>query len=288
LRQIDLFCDTSQKRLILGIPRIAVMEVTMEKAQVEAAVLSLLQAGVTWPEISAPKVRQALGAGSYRDILKHLRTLKASAGIVVEDEPSEGEEPDEAEPPPAGDMPGQPLLADPIAEAEQALSDAQAALQRKLNELPAAEADLAEARARVVGAVSNQLAMVEAAKRGLLPSDDPGRAEAAAEVDDAASAYRHARQAWRWAVDGVEGFGQRVREAQASLKATRRQHFLQTHHPELVQALADALEAQANDPWLSPQADPRALPAVQHRYQHQYALDDIRQRLEAACRAAGL
>jgi hypothetical protein len=259
----------------------------MDLDQVQEAVMHLLQQGLTWQEISAPKVRQVLGRGSFRDICDHLKTLRQEAGVVVDEEPGEVPDPDAAEVAPPGASVVE-LPTDPVAEAEQALSDAQAALQRKLNELPAAEADLAEARARVVGAVSNQLAMVEAAKRGLLPSDDPGRSEAAAEVDDAASAYRHARQAWRWAVDGVEGFGQRVREAQASLKATRRQHFLQTHHPALVQALADALEAQANDPWLSPQADRTALQAVQARYRHQYALDDIRQRLEAACRAAGL
>jgi hypothetical protein len=251
----------------------------MDLEQVQEAVMHLLQEGLTWPEISAPKVRQALGAGSYRDILKHLRVIKASAGIMVEEEPSEDPEPHDEE---------LPALADPVVEAEQALSEAQQALQAKMDALPEAEHELADARARVIAAVSNQLAMVEASRRGLLGSDDPGRSEAAAEVDDAAHAYRQARQAWRYALDGVEGFGQRVREAQASLTAVRRQHFLAQHHPALVQALQDALEAQARDPWLSPQADPRALQAVQHTWEHKYRLEDIQRRMEAACREAGL
>jgi hypothetical protein len=264
------------------------MEVTMEKEQVEHAVLSLLQQGVSWQEISGPKIRDILGAGSYRDILKHLRTLKASAGVVVGDEPSEGEEPDDAEPPPAGDMPEPAPVVDPIAEAEQALRDAQQALQAKMDALPEAERELADSRGRVLEALAAQLAAIEGCRRGIFANDDPVRTMTAAEVADAVAHFQQARQAWRYALDGVEGFGARVREAQASLTAARRQAFLAQHHPALVQALQDALEAQARDPWLSPQADRAALPAVQHTWEHKYRLEDIRRRMAAACREAGL
>jgi Plasmid replication region DNA-binding N-term len=253
----------------------------MEKAQVEAAVLTLLQQGLTWDEISAPKVRELLGRGSFRDICQHIATLRAElpeelmAASVATTAGSPETPPGQADP-------------DPVAEAEQALAAAQQALQAKMDALPEAEHELADARARVLAAVSNQLAMVEASRRGLLGSEDPGRSEAAAEVDEAAHAYRQARQHWRWALDGVEGFGQRVREAQASLQEARRQHFLQTHHPELLAELAEALQRQCDDPWLQPTSDLRSVQAAQHRYQHDYRLQEIRQRLQAVCEQAGL
>jgi hypothetical protein len=63
---------------------------------------------------------------------------------------------------------------------------------------------------------------------------------------------------------------------------------LQQHHPELVAELEEALQRQRDDPWLSPHADRTALPAVQHRWEHKYRLNDIQHRMEAACREAGL
>jgi hypothetical protein len=264
------------------------MEVRMELAQVEQAALSLLQAGLTWQEISAPKIRDVLGAGSYRDILKHLRTIKASAGIVVEDEPREGEEPgpEELPPPDEGDI-GIPI-SDPVAEAEAALRQAQQALQGKMDALPAAEAEMNEARSRLLEAVSAQLASVECGKRGLLPSDDPGRVRIAAEVGDATAHFQQARLAWQQALQGIEGWSQRCREAEGRVQEARRQAFLQAHHPALVQALQDALEAQARDPWLAPEADRAALQAVQHTWQHRYVIEDIRRRMQAVCEQAGL
>jgi hypothetical protein len=62
---------------------------------------------------------------------------------------------------------------------------------------------------------------------------------------------------------------------------------LAEHHPELVAEWAEALELQASDPWLQPQSDQRSVQAAQAKYKHQYRLDDIRQRMEAACQAAG-
>jgi tetratricopeptide (TPR) repeat protein len=262
----------------------------MDIEVVERAVAQLVSQGLPLAAISAPKVREILGAGSYRDITKYLRTIKASAGVVVGDEPSEGEDPDDEEPSSAPEPHDEapPALADPIAEAEQALAEAQQALQGKMDALPEAERELADSRGRVLEALAAQLAAIEGCRRGIFANDDPVRTMTAAEVADAVAHFQQARQHWRYALDGVDGFGQRVREAQASLTAVRRQHFLAQHHPALVQALQDALEAQARDPWLQPMADPRALQAVQHRYRHQYALEDIRRRLEAACREAGL
>src|ERR671935_2873563 len=107
----------------------------MEKAQVEAAVLTLLQQGHALAAISGPMVRQALGGhGSYRDICEHLKAIKQDAGVLV-DEPSEASNPHDEAPAP---------LSDPIVEAEAALSQAQQALQAKMDALPEAEHELAD------------------------------------------------------------------------------------------------------------------------------------------------
>jgi hypothetical protein len=262
----------------------------MEKEQVEAAVLSLLQQGVPWEQISAPKLRDVLGAGSYRDILRHLSVIKASAGVGVDeaDEPRPpGDEGAPLEDPgPHDEEP--PALGDPIGEAEQALREAQQALQAKMDALPEAEREVADSRSRVLEALAAQLAAIEGCRRGIFANDDPVRTMTAAEVADAVAHFQQARQQWRYALDGVEGFGQRVREVQASVTAVRRQVFLQREHPELLAELAEALERQARDPWLQPQSDLRSVQAAQARYKHQYALDDIKRRMAQVFTAAGL
>jgi Plasmid replication region DNA-binding N-term len=265
----------------------------MQFEAVQDAVSQLLQEGHALATISGPMVRQQLGGrGSYRDICEHLKAIKQEAGVLVE-EPSEDEEPGEVPDPDAAELPPPgasvvDLPTDPVVEAEQGLSEAQQALQTKMDALPEAERELADSRGRVLEALAAQLAAIEGCRRGIFANDDPVRTMTAAEVSDAVAHFQQARQQWRYALDGVEGYGARLREAQAQLQEARRQAFLQEHHPALVQALQDALEAQANDPWLSPQADPRALQAVQHTWQHRYAIEAAQKAIAEACRAGGL
>jgi hypothetical protein len=80
-------------------------------------------------------------------------------------------------------------------------------------------------------------------------------------------------------MDGVSGWGQRVRECERQLHEAKRQQFLAEHYPELLAELAEALALQASDPWLQPQSDQRSVQAAQAKYKHQYRLDDIRTNL---------
>jgi Plasmid replication region DNA-binding N-term len=186
----------------------------MDLEQVQEAVSRLLQQGLTWDEISAPWVREVLGFGSYRDICQHIATLCAEqpAEVIRESVATPAAIPEE-QGQEALSTPSEEPAPDPVAEAEAEVRQVQTELQCRLDVLPEAEHELADARARVIAAIGTQLAVVEAHRRGLLSGDDPGRAEAAREVDEAASAYRQALQGWRWACDAVSGWNDRLREA---------------------------------------------------------------------------
>jgi hypothetical protein len=250
----------------------------MELEHVQRAVEALQAQGVPLEAITAPKVREILGSGSYTTITAHLRVIRGeSAGGL--DDLSEGGEPDaEALSPPG----------DPVCEAEQALASAQASLQAKMDVLPGVEAAMAEARSRVIAALGAKLAVLEGYKLAIFSGDEQARAHVESECADATQAYGTARLALKQAMDAIAGWGQRVREAEQRVKEATRQRFLAKHHPDLVAELMEALELQDRDPWLQPQSDQRSVQAAQAKYKHQYRLDDIRQRMKAACEAAGL
>jgi hypothetical protein len=249
----------------------------MERAVVQEAVTQLLQQGQTLASITAPMVRAITGYGSYTTITQHLRTIRGEGVDVLED--AEEREPY---------VPELPPLDDQVREAEEALAAAQASLQAKMDALPIVEAAMAEARRRVIEALGARLAVLEGYKLGVFNGDEQARAHVESEVQDATEAYRTDRLALQHAMEGIAGWGQRVRACERQLREAKREVFLQCERPELWQALQDAIAARGRDPWLQPHADLASVQSRQAHFTHVYAIEAAQQACEQACIEAGL
>jgi hypothetical protein len=250
----------------------------MERVVVQQALDTLQQRGVPLAQVTVTQLREVIGYGSYTTITAHLRAIRGESVDVLGD-PGEGETPDaEALSPPG----------DPVCEAEEALAAAQASLQAKMDALPIVEAAMADARSRAIEALGAKLAVLEGYRLGVFSGDEPARAHVESEVQDASAGYRTARLALKHAMDGISGWGQRVRACERQLCEARRKVFLQRERPELWQALQDAIAARGRDPWLQPQADHANVQAQQAHFKHVYAIEAAQKACEQACQEAGL
>jgi hypothetical protein len=246
----------------------ATEEAQMERHLVEEAIQQLQQQGVPLGKITLPQVRECLGSGSYRDIRTHLQAIRAEAGQVEDagdqKSGSENQRPNTAartapdqqdpleiaeDPDPADDPPS-----DPLAEAEEALAHAQAQVLEAEAQLPLLEHALEEAKTHLVTAVGQDEDVRVTVRRGLLPPQDPLVVQRAATVTAAERAVKEAA----WQLDQARqrqvNWQQRVHEAGQRRTQALQQVWVQTHHPELWQALQQAREARAEDPLLQ---DPR-------------------------------
>jgi Plasmid replication region DNA-binding N-term len=248
----------------------------MEREVVQEAVTQLLQQGQTLASITAPMVRAITGYGSYTTITQHLRTIRASAGVLGDAEEI--------------DLDGPELSScdEQVREAEEALTQAQQALQVKMDALPVVEAEIADARSRAIEALGAKLAVLEGYRLGVFTGDEQARAHVEGEVQDATQAYQAARVALQHAMEGIAGWGQRVRACERQLREAKREVFLQRERPELWQALQDAIAARGRDPWLQPHADLAGVQSRQAHFTHVYAIEAAQKACEQACIEAGL
>jgi plasmid replication DNA-binding protein KfrA len=177
---------------------------------------------------------------------------------------------------------------DAIAAAERAVVEAELAVKLKLDALPPAEGEFNDSRARLIEALAAQVGVLEGHRRGLFAGDDHVRADVEDEVQDAAAHYRDARQRWRLAMQAVEGFTARRREAEQRLRQAKRERYLQTAHAELWAELQDAIAARANDPRLDTRHGVDVLQERRAQWYHQDKITTLQRQCEAACEAAGL
>ena len=259
----------------------------MERAVVQQAVEQLQRQGTPLQEISAPKVREILGAGSYRDITKHLRELKG-------EDPS-GREADDAAAAPSVDRPPveNASALEPqgpeefsssgeenpkgVADAEQALSHAREQVQEAEAQIPALEDALAEARQQVLAATGEVLAAAAALKQGWLSGDDPAPAASEAEAKAAAAVYQGARWHLQQAQQRVTSWRQRVHEAEQRLGEARRHAWLAAHRPELLERQGALAE------------DPRQTNGWRGDYfRLKYERQTLQAEIEAVCAEAGV
>ena len=168
-----------------------------------------------------------------------------------------------------------PPLDDLVREAEEALTAAQASLA-------------ADTRSRVSEALVAKLAVMKGCRLGVFSGEEQARITVEEELADAKQGYRTARLALKHAMDGIAGWGERVRESERRLHQARRERFLQRERPELWQALQGAIAARAGEPWLQPQSDQRSVQAAQAKYRHQYAIEAAQKACEQACLEAKL
>jgi hypothetical protein len=250
-----------------------------------------------------PTLRAVHGlvGGSMRDVHALWRAIVGDSVIAEEsDEPElsgpAADDPDGAEPDDDHVVDDAPLdhrdgLVDvkhAIALAERAVVEAELALKLKLDALPLAEHDFSDSRARLIEALSAQVGVLEGHRRGLFAGDDQVCADLEGEVQDAAAHYRACRQRWRLAMQAVEGFTARQREAQQRLKGVRREGYLQTACAELWQALQDAIAARASDPRLDTRYGVEPLKERQARWYHEDNIKGLQRQCDDACDAAGL
>jgi hypothetical protein len=232
--------------------------------------------------ITAPKVREVLGAGSFRDIVKHLRVLKGQEAEAEEmmamlDETALTEE----------GTPDSPTDMDIVAAAERDLADAQAVLALAQQAIPAAELTLEEARGQVVAAMLEQQAVNAAVNQGIFPREDSAGSAATRRLQTATQDFRRTSDARSGAGERLMARQRSVQAAEKALAEAKRQAFLQAQHPELWEELVYAQQARARDPLLQGPTI-HVGNALRAKYDHQQRITQAQQACDEACAAAGL
>jgi Plasmid replication region DNA-binding N-term len=232
-----------------------------------------------------PTLRAVHGlvGGSMRDLHPLWKAVVGDS-----DSPGEGDEPELPAPEDEAISPAELAPDEPVAVAERAVVEAELALKGKLDALPLAEHDFNDSRARLIEALAAQVGVIEGHRRGLFAGDDHVRTDVETEVQDAAAHYRDCRARWRLAMQAVEGYGARRREAEQRLKQAKREHYLQCECAELWQALQDAIAARANDPRLDPRYGADPLRERQAQWYHQEHIKGLQRQCDDVCQAAGL
>jgi hypothetical protein len=251
----------------------------MTRKDIQAALAHIQARG---EPITASRVREIIGHGSYRDIYQGLRELGYLQAPTADDaEETDGPSTDEKTPLAAlaDDAP-----VDPVAEAERTLQHAQQRLEALQVELPSHEHAMDVAREAVLNATARQLAAKECRWRGYWPNEDESVLQAiTAEVDAKTVAYRDARQAHEQAVQAIAQARQYITACERAVTQARRDAYLQAHHADLLARL-DAV--RQDDPTQSLDAMHPRYYALQAQWRAQ--VRQVEAEIAEALQAAGV
>jgi hypothetical protein len=124
-----------------------------------------------------------------------------------------------------------------VALAETAVAQAQRRLQALEDAVPLAHEAVAQALSALLNASGRELTVLHSMRRGWLPEAHP-------RVGEAQASHRAAGQAFRAATQRLEALPRELAQAQAAVRAARREVYLAREHAELVERRA-ALQAEA-------------------------------------------
>jgi hypothetical protein len=187
------------------------------------------------------------------------------------DDHPQAEDPDPTDDPPP----------DPVADAEQALAQAQVQVTAMEVQLPALEHALAEAKTHLLAAFSHQRAVRDAVEHGSLPRHDALVGEAEAQV----KATTRACQEAQWTLDQAEARvtrgQQQQTEATQQLALAQRDAYVQREAPDLWRRCQKALVAYAEDPLLREPMAHAASDVQRARWTHDHRLVGLEAELVA-------